>query len=173
MTINSLKLTARMQAVEVGANDFGGPVFAPDMEQVLEFTAGTGARQADILWMDERTLASNTNLDLDLNAVLTDAFGSTISALELVALFVINAPRSGSANTTNLTIGGGSNPVTGYMGGTTPTIGPIRPGSFVFLGASDAAGFGAIVAGTADILRINNSTGASAVFQIAIAARSA
>lgn len=173
MTINSLKMTARLQAVEVGPNDFGGPVFSPDMLQVIELTDGTGANQADIIWFDERTVATGTSVDLDLNGVLTDAFGGTISALELVALFVINAPRSGAANTTNLTIGGGTNPITGYMGGTTPTIGPIRPGSFVFLGSSNTAGFGAIVAGTGDILRITNSAGASATFQIAIVARSA
>jgi hypothetical protein len=90
-----------------------------------------------------------------------------------VALFVINGPQAGSANTTNLTIGGGSAPITGFLGSTTPTIGPIRPGGFVFLGCGDAAGLGAITATTADILRITNSSGASATYQIGIVARSA
>jgi hypothetical protein len=92
-----------------------------------------------------------------------------------VALFVINGPRDSAAapNTTNLTIGGGTNPVVGFMGGTTPTIGPIRPKSFVFLGSSDAAGFGAVTASTGDILRIANSSGAAATYQIAIVARNA
>lgn len=173
MTIQSATLTARLSAVDIGTNDFGGPVFAPNMEAIISLTNGTGAGQADIVWFDERTVASASNVDLDLNGVLLDAFGTTIAAVELVALFLINAPRSGVPNTTNLTLGGGTNPVIGFLGGTTPTIGPIRPGSFVLLGSSDAAGYGAIVASTGDILRIANSAGASNTFQIAFIARSA
>jgi hypothetical protein len=173
MTIQSATLTARLTAVDLGSNDFGGPVFNPTMEAIISLTNGTAAGQADIVWFDERAITTGANLDLDLNGILTDAFGVTISAVELVALFVINAPRSGAANTTNLTIGGGTNPIVGYLGGTTPTIGPIRPGSFVFLGSTDAAGFGAITAATGDILRITNSAGATNNCQIAFIARSA
>ena len=166
-------LVAQLRANQTGSNDFGGPAYTPTIEQLITLSDGTGAGQANILWADQRTVGSASNDDLDLNGVLTDAFGTTVSAVELVALLVINAPKTGSANTTNLTIGGGSNPVVGFLGGTTPTIGPIRPGSFVFLGSSDAAGFGAITAGTGDILRIANSSGASATYQIAIVARNA
>lgn len=173
MTIQSATLVAQLRANQVGANDFGGPNFTPEIQAILNFTNGTGANQANILWADQRTIATAANDDLDLNGVLTNAFGATVSAVELVAIIVINAPRSGAANTTNLTIGGGANPVTGFLGGTTPTIGPIRPGGFVFLGCGDAAGLGAVTAGTGDILRIANSAGASATYQIAILARNA
>lgn len=174
MTIQSATLVAQLRATQLGTNDFGGGgIFQPDVSAVINLTNGTAAGQANLLWADERTLGSGANDDLDLNGVLTSAFGATISAVELVALIVINAPINGTANTTNLTIGGGANPVVGFLGGTTPTIGPIRPGSFVFLGSSDAAGFGAITAGTGDILRISNSAGASATYQIAILARNA
>lgn len=166
-------LVAELRATQTGANDFGGPSFTPTISQVIALADGTGASQANLFWADQRTVATASNDDLDLSGVLTDAFGATFTAVELVALLVINAPKTGSANTTNLTIGGGSAPITGFMGGTTPTIGPIRPGSFVFLGSSDAAGFGAITATTADILRIANSSGASATYQIAILARTA
>jgi hypothetical protein len=173
MTIQSATLTARLSAVDLGTNDFGGPVFNPTMEAIISLTNGTAAGQADLVFFDERTVASATNLDLDLNGVLLDAFGVTINAVELVALFIINAPRSGAANTTALTLGGGTNPVLGFLGGTIPTIGPIRPGSFVLIGSTDAAGYGAIVAATGDILRIANAAGASNTFQIAFIARSA
>lgn len=162
----------RLKATQTGANDFGGS-FSPTMQVLLQTADGTGAGQADILFMDERTVASASNDDLDLAGVLTSAFGATITAAELVAVFVINARRSGAANTTNLTIGGGSNPVVGFLGGTTPTIGPIRPGGFVMIGCGDAAGIGAVTAGTGDILRIANSSGAAATYQIAILARTA
>lgn len=174
MTIQNATLVAQLRATQLGTNDFGGgATFTPDISAVINLTNGTAAGQANLLWADERTVSSASNDDLDLNGVLTSAFGATISAVELVALLVINAPKTGAANTTNLTIGGATNPVTGFMGGTTPTIGPIRPGSFVFLGSSDVAGFGAITASTGDILRIANSSGAAATYQIAILARNA
>lgn len=162
----------RFKATQLGPNDFGGS-FSPTMEAMLQTSFGTGANQADLLFIDERTVASATNDDLDLAGALTSAFGATIAAVELVAVFVINRPRTAAANTTNLTIGGGTNPVVGFLGGTTPTIGPIRPGGFVMIGCGDAAGIGAVTAGTGDILRIANSSGAAATYQIAILARSA
>jgi hypothetical protein len=166
------ELSIRLRATQLGTNDFGG-AFQPTMEALLQTSFGTAANQANLLFIDERTVTTGANDDLDLAGVLTNAFGATITAAELVAVFIINAPRSGAANTTNLTIGGGSNPVVGFLGGTTPTVGPIRPGGFFCIGAGDAAGIGAVTAGTGDILRITNSSGASATYQIAILARNA
>jgi hypothetical protein len=167
------EISAALKAAQAGSNDFGGPAFNLDMAAMLATTIGTAANQADILFADQRTVASASNDDIDLAGVLANAFGQTITAVELVALFIINGPISGSANTTNLTIGGGSNPFIGFLGGTTPTIGPIRPGGFVMLACGDAAGLGTVVAGTGDILRIANSSGAAASYQIAIVARTA
>jgi hypothetical protein len=172
MTLQTATMVAQLRGTQTGGGDFGGPL-PFEMQAIVNLATGTAAGQANIVWLDERAVASATNDDLDLNGVLTTAFGATISAVELVALMVINAPRTGAANTTNLTIGGASNPVVGFMGGTTPTIGPIRPGSFVFLGSTDAAGFGAITASTGDILRIANSSGAAATYQIGVIARNA
>ena len=173
MTIQSATIVAQLRATQVGSSDFGGPSFTPTMEKIVQLTNGTGANQANILWLDERTVASASNDDLDLNGVLTNAFGATVAAVEVVALFVINEARSGAANTTELTIGAGSNPVTGYLGGSTPTIGPVRPGNFVLLGGGNVGGFGVVTASTGDILRIANSSGAAATYQIAILARTA
>lgn len=166
-------ILARLTATQTGGNDFGSDSFSPTIERKFTLADGTAANQADLLFVDQRTVASATNDDIDLAGVLSDAFGSTITNAELVALMVINAPKSGSANTTDLTIGAGSNPVTGFLGGTAPTIGPIKPGGFVMLGSPDAAGLGAVTASTGDILRIANSSGASATYQIAIVGRSA
>lgn len=167
-------MIARIRATQTGSNDFGGPSYTPSIEAVYETADGTGAGQADILWADQRTVATGANDDIDLAGVLTAAFGATITAAEIVGLMVINAPRTGAANTTNLTIGAGSNPITTFLGGTTPTIGPIRPGGVVMLwNSANAGGFGAVTATSADILRIANSAGASATYQIAIVARSA
>jgi hypothetical protein len=166
-------ITAALTAVQTGSNDFDGDKFAPAMRKTISLTDGTGANQADILFMDQRSVASASNDDIDLYGSLTDAFGTTVSAAEIVAIFIVNGPISGSANTTDLTIGAGSNPFVGFLGGTTPTIGPIKPGGMFMIGAGDAAGIGTVTATTADILRVANSSGATATYQIGIIARSA
>lgn len=169
----SAKITAAITATETGPNDFGGPDFAPEIKAILNLADGTTASRADKFWADQRQIAAASNDDIDLTGVLRDAFGDTINQVELVALMVINGPRTGPQNTTNLTIGGGTNPVVGFLGGTTPTIGPIRPGGVVLLACPDAAGLGAITAGTGDILRIANSAGAAATYQIVVIGRTA
>lgn len=166
-------IRASIKAKETGSSDFTGPIFTPSIAQALALTDGTGASQANLLFVDERTVSSASNDDIDLAGVLASAFGATLTFAELVAVLIINAPISGAANTTNLTIGAGSNPFVGFLGGTTPTIGPIRPGGFVMIGCADAAGIGTVAAGTGDILRIANSSGAAATYQIAIIGRNA
>lgn len=169
----STNILARLKATQTGANDFGNDKFTPTMEAVLQTTDGTTANKADILFIDERSVATGANDDIDLAGALSDAFGATITAAEVVAIFVINKAKDGTANTTDLTIGNAAAPFVGFLGGTTPTIGPIKPGGFVMLGAGDAAGLGTVTATTADELRIANSAGATATYQIAIVARTA
>ena len=165
------EITAAIKAAQVGSSAFGGPSFMPTISAVLETTLGTGANQADILWTAQRTVNASTNDDIDLAGVLTNAFGATITVAELVAILIINAPLTGTANLSNLTIGGGTNPVTGFLGGTTPTVGPIRPGGFFLIGCGDAAGIGGVTAGTGDILRVANGAGGAATYQIAVIGR--
>ena len=173
MPIVSAKIKASIEVRQTGAGDFGPPMFTPTIAGVINLTNGTGAAQADILWSDERTIASGGTDDLDLAGILKDAFGVTVATAKIVTILVINAPVSGAANTTNLTIGVGSNPVVGWLGGTTPTLGPIRPGGMFLRAESDAAGICTVTAGTADILRIANSAGAAATYQIVIIGRTA
>lgn len=161
-------------AALTGASDFGSPTSFPAIQINYDTTDGTGGNQADIIWTDERTVASASNDDLDLNGVLTNAFGQTVNFLELTGILIVNAPRSGAANTTNLTLGVGTNPVTGYLGGTTPTVGPMRPGHVLLeWNSENAGGICAVVAATGDILRIANSSGAPATYQIWLIGRSA
>lgn len=169
------EIALRINARQTGSNDFGGPDFHPQIEAILQLANGTLGNQADILFVDERTVASASNDDLDLAGALSNAFGAVITAAEIVAIVVINKPKAATAaaNTTNLTIGGGTNPVVGYLGGTTPTVGPIRPGGVFLLASPDVAGIAQVTAATADILRIANSAGAAATYQVLVLARSA
>jgi len=163
----------RLTATQRGTNDFGNDVFNPTMKATLQTTDGTTANKADILFMDERTVADGADDDIDLAGALSDAFGSTITMVEVVAIFVINVARDGTANTTDLTIGGATNAFEGFLGGTGPTVGPIKPGGWFAIGAGDAAGIGAVSAGSTDELRVTNGAGAAATYQIAIVGRSA
>jgi hypothetical protein len=168
-----MDLITQLSAVYAGDSAFGGPKFTPVMEKRLALTDGTGVNQADIPYFNERTVADGASDDIDLAGVLADVYGATIASAELVIFYLINQPKSGGVNTTALTIGGGSNPFLGFLGGTAPTLGPIQPGAGVVLFAGAAAGLGSVTADTADILRITNAAGAANSYQIAFAARSA
>ncbi len=162
------KITLDLSASQTGSNDFGGPTFAPRMRKVLELASGTGANQADLLWADERTLAASATEDLDLAGVLTDAFGTTITAAEVVAIFVF----ADSDNTNDVIVGDATAPVA-LFGGTNPTF-SVKPGGFFCIGAPNAAGQFTVGAGTTDDLKIaNSSSGTSVTYQIAVLARSA
>lgn len=96
------ELRVKFAAQQSGGNDFGGPSFSPTIEKILQFSNGTGADQADLLWADERTLAASASEDLDLAGVLADAFGATLGMAEVVMILVIAA----AANTNNVVVGG-------------------------------------------------------------------
>lgn len=168
MTV-AAEILARLKIVQTGNNDFGGPNFAPVLETLINLTNGVAANQADLAFVDERTLATGATDSIDLAGVLTDAFGATIAAVEIVALMIINKPRAGTpVNTTDLTIGGGTN---GVFASAMPFV--LKPGAVLLLAAGDAAGVKTVTPGTADILTVINSAGASNKYQIAVLARSA
>lgn len=167
------KLDISLATSLAGSNAFSaGPFWSAVMSLTKSFASGTTANKIDIAYMAERTVATATNDDIDLAGVLADALGTTITAAELVGIFIVNEQLDGTANTTNLTIGAGTNPFVGFLGGTTPTLGPIGPGGCVLLMSPTATGLGTITAGTGDILRIANSSGATNKYKIAILARS-
>lgn len=168
MTVTA-EILARLKIVQSGSNDFGGPNFTPVIETLFNLTDGVAANQANLAFVDERTLATGATDSIDLAGVLTDAFGATITAAEIVALMIINKPRAGTpVNTTDLTVGGGTN---GVFASAMPFV--LKPGAVLLLAAGDAAGVKTVTAGTADILTVVNSAGASAKYQLAILARTA
>lgn len=165
-------LTTRMEIDYQGPNSFDDQLKST-IEKVLNLVDGTDANKTDEAYIAERTVASATNDDIDLAGSLENVFGETITFAEIVGIIVINQQKDGTANTTALTIGAGSNPFVGFLGGTTPTIGPIQPGGAFMLFSGHASGIGTVTATSADILRIANASGASNTYQIAIIGRTA
>lgn len=169
MTISSIDFLLSIKAYATGSNDLGGPVYAPELKKQLAFESGTTANKADMIWGDERTVASATNDDIDLVGALSDAFGSTFSPAEIVGLAIVASAN----NATTLTIG---------VAGTNPWVAPwaasgdgikVQPGGVFVLMAPDASGIGAVSGGSADVLRVANGSGASATYKILVIARSA
>lgn len=167
---NTARVSLKVGAGETSDAVFGmSPKWGGEMELIASLGNGVTANNYDLLYMAERTVASASNDDIDLAGVLTSPLGETIAAVEVVGVIVINAPKSGAANTTNLTLGGATNPVAAYAAAGRS----ISPGGFSAEFSPGASGLGAVTAGTGDKLRVANSSGASATYQIAIFARTA
>lgn len=165
---------AKLTIEESLSAQFGNsPKWDGIIEHFLNFGEGTTLGNFDLAYIRERTVADGANDDIDLAGVLSTQLGTTFAGAELVGLMLINKHKDGTANTTALTIGGGSNPMIGFLGGTTPTIGPIQPNGSLCLFSPHASGLGAITAGTGDILRVTNAAGAENTYQIALLARTA
>lgn len=169
------ELLARLSFTQSGSPDIGANSYSGEIEHILKFVTGTGAGQADLLFTDERSVAASTNDDIDLAGSLTGGLNTAVVLAEVCGLIIINAPKlvTDPANVSDLTIGLGTNPFLGFLGGTTPTIGPIKPGGFLMLGAGHASGLGTVGAGASDILRVANGSGGTAKYQIGVLGRSA
>lgn len=119
---------------------------------------GNGANQADRIFTDTRTIAASGTDDLDVNAGgLIDPLGNVFTVLRLKLIIV----KAYAANTNNVVMGVGTNPITTILGGTTPTLN-IRPGGLCVLAAPDATAYG-VTAATADVLRFANSGAGTSV----------
>lgn len=146
----------RIKAALAGTNDLGTPRLNIDpIEEILQIVAGTDAtNKCDLLFSDTRTLAASATENLDLAGVLANAFGATITAAEIVLIFI----RAKAANTNSVIVGNVTN---GFVGPLTATgTYTIKPGEY-FLAVSKS-GWG-VTAATADLLKIANSGGTTGV----------
>lgn len=165
----TVELRAKFAAQQSGTSNFGAPSYAPTIDKLLQFTSGTGADQADLLFVDEdRSIAASSSEDLDLAGVLVDALGTTVAMAEVVALLIV----ASASNVNNVVVGDATSPVP-LFAGTNPTY-AVKPGGFMFLAAPNAAGMFTVGAGSTDDLKItNSSSGSAVVYSIAILGRSA
>ncbi len=123
---------------------------------------GSGANQANVLWSSSRSL-TGTAEDLDLNGVLTDAYGASVNLLRVKGIYIGNLSATDGQNI--LVGGANSNAWVGMLGGTTHKI-KVGPGGFFFNYSPLATGF-PVVAGTGDQLHIDPQ-GATLTYEIAI-----
>lgn len=145
-----VKLAAKLS----GAVDLSTTHQDIDYSKIVDLANGTGADQANQVFVDTRTLASAANETLDLSGSLTNAIGESVTFTKLKAIIVKNK------GTTDLTIGNAaSNQFASFLGGATQTL-IVPAGGILVLTAPGANGL-AVTAGTGDQLKFTNGSGAS------------
>jgi hypothetical protein len=158
MTTLTATLALALAASYTKAQDLGAVQAPLKFTPTFQFTQGTGAGQAQILWHDTRTLAASASEDLDLAGALTDAFGATVTIDKVKALVITADPT----NVNNVLVGGAASAQAApWFGAATDKL-VVRPGGLIALVAPDATGYD-ITATSADLLKIANSSSGSAV----------
>lgn len=120
------------------------------------FTNGTGDDAVDLIWHDQRTVTASSTDSLDLAGSLTDAFGNTLTFVEIKGIII----RAASGNTNDVQIGGNANPLVGWVADGSDIV-VVKPGGIFCL---TAPGTGhTVTASTGDVLDVANSAGGTSV----------
>ena len=158
MTISSARITIKIDATQTATAGVSSVESVTAIKNIIDFTNGTGANQASAVWTSTRTLAASATEDLDFaGGALTDAFGTTVSADRIKAIYV----EAASGNTNNVNVArSSSNGVPMFLAASDGI--PIGPGGALLLVAPDAAAIN-VTAGTGDKLTFTNSAGTTGV----------
>lgn len=150
---------------QIGVNDISEPVVGFALSKAVNFLPGSANQdEADVLWMDERSLASAATENLDLAGALSDSFGQSVSPAEIVGIWL----EALATNTTDLAFfGAASNAFNGPLSGTTPKV-TLGPGDAILL--TSRRGW-TVTPATGDILLAANGSGAAAGYRVAIIGR--
>lgn len=168
--INSLRLASSFNwdienTTTFGTTDSSGSDAPSSTEN--SYTHGTGAGQADQVYILKSTLAASANLDIDLSGSLTDAFGNALVAVRLKAVYFRQIASAGNTGTHCLVGNAVANDIVSW------SI-PVRRGGFCSIVAPDATGLATVAAGTSDLFRITNGDGTNPVeFFLALVCASA
>lgn len=154
-----------LKVTQTGTGDLAQPKVSFEVNNALTFTGGTDAiTKADVMYSAKRTLAASASENLDLAGVLVDALGATVTAAEIVTIYV----TAQSNNTNNVVIGGAAS---------NAFNGPLSNNGTYSLEAGEAVVFTskkgwAVTPATGDLLKIANSgSGSSVTYSIVIIGR--
>ena len=144
-------------------------VLSYKLDQVAEelnLIPGTAALgQADLAFIDTRTLAGSATEDLDLAGVLADSFGATITLAQVVLIFI----KAAKTNVNDVLVGNAS--TNGFVGPIGATgVQRVKAGEFLLWASSKGW---AVTGGTGDKLKIANSGAGTAAYDIVVFGRSA
>lgn len=163
------KFTVLMDALFQKTNGLQSASTTIGKNQAVSLTSGVGLNQADLIYVESRTIAASGTATLDLAGVLTDIYGATITFVRIKAILILAA----LANVNNVLMGGaGSNTFVGPFGDATDII-KVNPGGMLLLVAPDATAW-PVTASTGDQLKFaNSSSGTSVTFDLALVGASA
>lgn len=140
------------------------------VELALALTDGTGAGQADRVFVDTRTLAASGTEDLDLAGSLADAFGVAQVFARVKAILV----TADVGNSNNVLVSRPASNGLAIFSAASDAV-PVRPGGAFALacGTADATCY-AVTASTADLITVTNGgSGTPVTYSVAIIGASA
>lgn len=145
----------------------GSPTIQLPLPDVQNITNGTSDFQADLAFIsDNRSISASSSENLDLAGVLTDSFGTTLTMVEVIGVYI----EASCSNTNNVVVGAATSPVGLGFGGTTQTW-AIQPCGRFFVTAPKAGW--TVGAGSTDLLKVANSgSGTAVVYKVVILGRS-
>mgnify|MGYP003408572608 CR=1 FL=1 len=155
-----------LDLTDAGSGDLGSPKMRVSVSKALALIEGTDAtNKANIFFADTRTVAISANENIDLSGALTDAFGASIVAAEIVAIYI----EAAAANVNSVQV---TRPASNGFIGPFMATGDgvsIKPGEYaLFVSQSGWA----VTAATGDLLNIANSgAGTSVTYDLVIVAR--
>lgn len=151
------KLLASISYKLTGSPDIGNALSEFAGFNAVELPSGTGAGKADVVFADKRTLAASASEELDLSGTLANALGGDAVFAKVKAILV----KAAAGNTNNVVVGGAAeNAFVGPFDAADNTV-AIPPGGDLMLTAPSAGW--AVTAGTADLLKIANSSSGTGV----------
>lgn len=152
--------------IDAATGDLNAAKSRVSISKALSLIAGTDAtNKANILFSDTRTIAASSNENVDLSGALSDAFGASIVAAEIVAIFISAA--AANVNSVQVTRPASNGFVGPFLAASDGVA--IKPGEWqAFVSQS---GWG-VTASTGDLLNIANSgAGSSVTYDIVIVGR--
>lgn len=156
-----MSLTAELRLSVTGKHvnplDLGSVALPFSLVHAASLVSGTGAGAADRVFTDERTLVASATEDLDLAAVLVDAFGAAITFAKIKALII--AAAAGNTNNINVSRPAGATGVPLFLA---ISDGFVLPPGFCNAWFGEGAGV-VVTPGTGDLITITNAAGGTPV----------
>ena len=150
-------VSAGLTGQYIGSTALGTATALFNINQVVAFSEGSAANQAQYLYTAQPTIAASGSSNIDLAGATTDALGATLTCTTVKFIYV----KAAAANTNNVLVGGaGSNTFINWVGDATDIV-VVKPGGFLLL-VAPGTGY-AVTAATGDLLKLANSSSGTGV----------
>jgi hypothetical protein len=156
---------ASVTITETGTAGIETPASSLAVSASWSIANGTAASQADLKYAGTRTLAAGANENLDLNALLTSVFGTTLTFVKLRLIYLKAAPT----NPANLTLTRPASGVPLFVAASDAI--ELEPGAW-FMYASPTGGK-SVTAATADLLNVLAGAGGNHSYDVVLVGTSA